>query len=177
MTDEIDDTPLLRRAQADDEAAFGELFRRHYDGVRAFAFRLALDAGAADDIAQETFIKAARTLRTFRGETAFRNWLFRIAMNVTRDWQRKAIRSRLALEDLAAHSGGGRAADFGRIHEALAALTDDLRHAVVLVYYEDLSHAESARILGCAETTISWRLFRARRQLKNLLSAPSQDFA
>ena len=171
MTDDEDDRILLERASAGNEPAFESLFRRHYDAVRAFVFRICLDSGAADDIAQETFIKAARSLGKFRGETAFRNWLFRIAMNATRDWQRSAIRSRLATEEMAERTASHHAADFGRIHEALAALTEDLRHAVALVYYEELSHAESARILGCAEATVSWRIFRAKRQLKKLLSA------
>ena len=63
-----------------------------------------------------------------------------------------------------------RRADFGPVHEALAVLAEDMRHAVVLVYYEGMNHAEAAGILGCAETTVSWRIFRAKRQLKRLLS-------
>lgn len=171
MSDDENDEILSQRARSGDEQAFESLFRRHYDALHAFVFRLSLDAAAAEDIVQETFIKAARSLGQFRGEAAFRNWLYRIAMNTTRDWQRSAIRERLATEEMVEqNTAASPVADFGRVHEALAGLADNLRHAVALVYYEGFSHAESARILGCAETTVSWRIFRAKRQLKHLLS-------
>ncbi len=172
MIDDENDEKLCQRARAGDEQAFECLFRRYYDAIHAFVFRLSLDAGSVDDLAQETFIKAARSLDHFRGDAAFRNWLFRIATNTVRDWQRASIRERVAKEELAGSVGVDvRNPDFALVHDALAGLGDDLRQTVVLVFYEGFSHAESARILGCAETTVSWRIFRAKRQLKKLLSA------
>ncbi|MFV0416346.1 MAG: RNA polymerase sigma factor [Chthoniobacterales bacterium] len=168
MTGDEDDSILSGRAQAGDAEAFEILFQRHYEAVRTFAYRVSLNAGAAEDIAQETFIKAARSLGRFRGDAAFRSWLFQITMNTTRDWQRSSIRERQAMEEVAERSNEKEhPRDFGFVQDALAALKEDLRHVVALVYFEGLSHAESARILNCAEATVSWRIFRAKRQLKN----------
>lgn len=172
MLPDEDDSLLCERARGGCELAFSTLFHRYYSALHAFVFRLCLDAAGAEDIVQEAFIKAARSLPVFRGEASFRNWLYRIAMNTTRDWQRSMIRQEQASEELALQAGDAQAertADFGPVHEALAALSDEMRHAVVLVYYEGLNHAQAAKILGCAETTVSWRIFRARRQLKSLL--------
>jgi RNA polymerase sigma-70 factor (ECF subfamily) len=66
--------------------------------------------------------------------------------------------------------GEARPEGVSEVGDALASLPASLREAVVLVYFEGLNHAEAARVLGCAETTVSWRLFRAKRQLKALLS-------
>jgi len=173
MVSDEDDGILCERARGGCEQAFGALFRRHHGALHAFVFRLCLDATGAEDIVQDSFIKAARSLGSFRGEASFRNWLYRIAMNTTRDWQRAVIRHKQVTEEMALDAGGAEAerpADFGPIHEALAALAEEIRHAVVLVYYEGLNHAQAARVLGCAETTVSWRIFRAKKQLKHLLS-------
>jgi len=173
MVSDEDDSILCDRARGGCEQSFAALFHRHHTALHAFVFRLCLDASGAEDIVQDAFIKAARSLAGFRGEASFRNWLYRIAMNTTRDWQRSAIRQKQAAEELEMDAGVAateRRADFGQVHEALAALAEEMRHAVVLVYYEGMNHAQAARVLGCAETTVSWRIFRARRQLKELLS-------
>jgi len=173
MLSDEDDAILCEKARGGCELAFGALFHRHYGALHAFVYRLCLDASGAEDIVQDAFIKAARSLHNFRGEASFRNWLYRIAMNTTRDWQRSMIRQKQAAEKMALEAGRSaaeRKADFAPVHEALAALADEMRHAVVLVYYEGLNHAQAAGILGCAETTVSWRIFRARRQLKQLLA-------
>lgn len=173
MVSDENDSILCDRARGGCEQSFTTLFHRHHGALHAFVFRLCLDASGAEDIVQDSFIKAARSLASFRGEASFRNWLYRIAMNTTRDWQRVAIRQKQAAEELEVDAGvtaTERRADFGQVHEALAALAEEIRHAVVLVYYEGLNHAQAARVLGCAETTVSWRIFRARRQLKELLT-------
>jgi RNA polymerase sigma-70 factor, ECF subfamily len=171
MSTDEDDQVLCARARDGCEESFETLFRRHHSSLHAFVYRLCLDAACAEDIVQESFIKAARSLQDFRGESSFRNWLYRIAVNSTRSWQRSDIRLRQATEDLTRQQETiEHEQDFSPVHEALASLAEDLRHAVALVYYEDLSHGEAARILGCAEATVSWRIFRAKRRLKHLLS-------
>ena len=171
MSTDEDDQVLCARAREGCEESFEALFRRHHSALHAFVYRMCLDAGSAEDIVQESFIKAARSLHDFRGEASFRNWLYRIAVNSTRSWQRSAVRLREATENLTRqHETVDREPDFSPVRDALASLADDLRHAVALVYYEDLSHGEAARILGCAEATVSWRIFRAKRRLKHLLS-------
>ncbi|MBC8009162.1 MAG: RNA polymerase sigma factor [Burkholderiales bacterium] len=178
--DTLDDPALLGLALRGESAAFATLFARHYPAIHAFAYRLHLCPAEADDIAQETFVQAARSLASFRGEASFKNWLYTIATNKSRDRHRQHVRrSRLGEElatladteapaSLPAHAGDTSAAH-ADVRHALAALAPELREAVALVYYEGLNHAEAARILGCAESTVSWRVFRAKHKLKKAL--------
>jgi RNA polymerase sigma-70 factor (ECF subfamily) len=175
--DEVREKRLVESAANGDAAAFTEIFNRYYPMIHAFAYRLCLEDGHAQDIAQETFIKAARALGSFRAESSLKHWLYRIAANTALDFGRKRAREAkisAAWSEAAAVESETRSSDFSGVGDALASLGDDLRRAIVLVYYEDLSHSEAARILGCAETTISWRVFTAKRKLKRLL-APRED--
>jgi RNA polymerase sigma-70 factor (ECF subfamily) len=76
---------LVIHAAAGNGDAFTELFNRYYPMIHAFAFRNMLESSDAEDIAQETFIKAARSIGGFRGDSSFKNWLYRIALNLCRD--------------------------------------------------------------------------------------------
>lgn len=168
--DEADEAKLIESAVSGDPKSFAILFNNYYPMIYAFAYRLSLSGPDAQDIAQETFIKAARSLVLFRGESSFKNWLYQIAVNGSRDWRRRSMREATATEEMAAGLRGEEwPADFGEVHDALGTLADELRQAIVLVYYEGVNHAQAARICGCAETTISWRLFMAKRKLKKLL--------
>lgn len=182
--DALDDPALLGHASRGDSAAFTELFHRHHAAIHAFAYRLSLCPAEADDIAQDTFVQAARSLATFRGDASFKNWLYTIATNKSRDrFRQRSRRARLGeelatLQDTAGattsstHPAG--ASDpateaHAAVREALSALPPEMREAVALVYYEGLNHAEAARVLGCAESTVSWRIFRAKHKLKKAL--------
>ncbi len=96
---DFSDADLIARVLAhEDQNAFGELVRRHQSPVRAFLARMARgDAHLADDLAQETFLKAWKKLHSFRGNSRFSTWLFGIAFNEFRDAARR--RKELALED------------------------------------------------------------------------------
>ncbi len=173
--DDAEEHSLVDAAARGDTAAFTQLFRRYYSMIHAYAYRFTLSSFDAEDIAQETFVKAARSLPAFRGESSFKSWLYRIAINTSRDWGRlKAKRTRL---DEALKSAGideaPPAANEGAndcVTAALAALPEEQRRAVILVYYDGMNHAEAARLLDCAETTLSWRIFKAKRKLKTVLS-------
>ncbi len=173
---EADEAHLVTQAAAGCAQAFTELFNRYYPMIHAFAFRLSLCPAEAADIAQDTFIQAARALTEFRREASFKNWLYTIAANKSRDRQRSRVRQERVARDLLALAPDATASDFSgsseaalAVRDALSALDGDLREAVTLVYYEGLNHAEAARILGCAETTVSWRIFRAKQKLKKQL--------
>lgn len=176
-----DDAALIGLALAGEGTAFATLFHRHYAAIHAFAYRLALCVGEADDIAQDTFVQAARALPGFRRDASFKNWLYAIAANRARDLLRRRVRQARLGEELAAsvsepsalereheHTSAAHAA----VREALAALSPEQREAVALVYFEGLNHAEAARVLDCAESTVSWRVFRAKQRLKKLLGGP-----
>jgi len=173
---EPDDLTLASDAAAGDSAAFACLFHRHYRMIHSLAYRLSLDVTLAEDIAQEAFVKAARSLGGLQPGSSFKTWLCRIAFNTSTDALRRRQRSGRLAEAWAQHvstDGMGPPADYSHVTHVLAALSEELRQAVALVFYEGLSHREAANILGCAETTVSWRLFRARRQLKKLLTKPN----
>lgn len=170
---ETDEDELISRAQRDEAAAFQELFERFYPMIHAFCYRICLDQAQAQDIAQETFIKAARSLHTYRRESAFKAWLYRIATNASRDWLRQKMR-RNRLAEVIAEQWSEKSAcvgpDHSRVAEALGALPEQLRLAVVLTFYEGMNHATAAKVLDCAEATVSWRVFRAKQKLRKLLS-------
>jgi RNA polymerase sigma-70 factor (ECF subfamily) len=126
----------------------------------------------AEDLAQETFIHAYRHLAGFRAEARFSSWLYRIAVNQCLNWQKQRQRlDRLqqewsALDLEPSGDDGGRAQ---QVQQALLKLPAKQRAAVILTVYDGLTHAEAAAALGCSETTVSWRVFAARRKLKRLL--------
>ena len=174
-TETADEARLIEEAVLGSTSAFTQLFNRYYPMIHAFAYRLSLCPAEAGDIAQDTFVQAARALDGFRREASFKNWLYKIAANKNRDRHRQRVRrARLSVDysilnnvaDVESESENAVA-----VREALADLPSVMREAVTLVYYEGFSHAETARILGCAETTVSWRVFRAKQKLKHALRA------
>jgi RNA polymerase sigma-70 factor (ECF subfamily) len=144
--------------------------------IHSLCYRMTGTIDDADDLAQETFIHAYQHLDRFRGDARFSSWLYRIAVNRCLNWRKRKLRQ----ERLHQHWGeeitvniDGRRADL--IQQALMKLSAKQRAAVILTFYDGLTHAEAARTLGCSETTISWRLFAARAKLKRLLKPLSRD--
>jgi RNA polymerase sigma-70 factor (ECF subfamily) len=172
--EEVPEAQLVTGAQSGDAKSFEVLFNRYYDMIHAFAYRVCLVETEADDIAQETFIRAARGISSYRATASFKNWLYRVAHNALIDWGRQAARQRHKENQFAAElesRSQARTPDYADIHAALKQLSPDLREAVALVYFEEMNHREAADALGCAETTISWRIFRAKGVLKKLLGS------
>ena len=171
---DVPENELVSKAQSGDPQSFELLFDRYYDMIHAFAYRVCLVETEADDIAQETFIRAARGIAGYRGTASFKNWLYRIAHNATIDWGRRTSRQKDGLAGFTNEMetrSASRSADFGGVHRALRELSPDLREAVALVYFEEMNHREAAEAMGCAETTVSWRIFRAKSALKKLLGS------
>ena len=172
--EEVPEAQLVTGAQSGDAKSFEVLFNRYYDMIHAFAYRVCLVETEADDIAQETFIRAARGISSYRATASFKNWLYCVAHNALIDWGRQAARQRHKENQFAAElesRSQARTPDYADIHAALKQLSPDLREAVALVYFEEMNHREAADALGCAETTISWRIFRAKGVLKKLLGS------
>lgn len=162
----------MRNALAGCEKAWADLFRMHYHRVYAFAFRSGLSAEDAEDAAQEVFVKAARYLETFKGDSAFKNWLYGIAHHAVMDLLRKRGRREVLLERLHENDTTSKcsaAAKHTEVGDVLGQLPDDLRMAVVLIYYEGKTHKEASKIMDCAETTVSWRIYIAKKRLRKLL--------
>lgn len=173
------DDRLVARARSGDRRAFSHLVERHYPAIHRFAWRCCGDAAEADEVAQETLIRIARGLGRFEGRARFSTWCLGIALNCARDIRRAGARrdavlreaaAMAALEAAATDDAGAEAEAEDALWDAVRALPDGQREAVLLVHVEGLSHREAADALGCAEATVSWRLFAARRRLKSDLA-------
>lgn len=179
MLDEIEpsDFDLIASAQAGDSAAFGRLVERHYDFIHRVAWRWSGRRADTEDIAQEVCARLGRAIRTYRGGGAFTTWLYAMTMNAARDLVRKSARETAKAEAFGLHAlveGQGAPGPDDRaerLWDAVRRLPDKQRDAVLLVYGEELSHAEAADAMACAEATVSWHIHEAKKRLKALLSA------
>lgn len=169
-----DESRLITRSREGDWEAFAGLVRLHQRMIHSLAYRMSGSLADADDLAQEPFIRAYHGLADYRATAKFSSWLYRIALNVCLRWRTAERRRATVNTEWLAAAGTAGAPDrrLGRLQEALVQLAPKLRAAVVLTAFEGRSHAEAADLLGCRETTVSWRLFAARRQLARLLGTP-----
>ena len=181
--DERSDEALVNEARNGSPAAFSELAKRHRQKVFRLIFGMSGNAADADDLAQEAFLAAYRSLARFRGRSGFSTWLYRIAVNTTLNFLKKRGREKSRVEfseDLPVGAGPGRPPGDpearslrteleARVREAVDALPPRLRAAFVLVTDRGMSHAEAGRVLGCSENTVSWRMHKARRALRSRL--------
>lgn len=162
---------LLERCLGGDVMAFEALFHRYYDMIYGLIYKHCGNAHDAEDIVQEAFIKAARAISGFRGEASFKNWMCRIALNQAEDHRRKGSRRAELLEQYSHPEASSLLPEASaQMNEALQKLSEKERAAVLLVFDQEMSHAEAAEACNCSETTISWRIFVAKRKLKSLLS-------
>jgi len=167
------DAELVAQAVAGDRASFGALLERHYDRMHRIAWRLTGSGTDAEDIVQDVCCALVRKIRLFRGEAKFATWLIGIVVNACHDHRRRAgafarMRERFGVVVGLAPQPDGR--DLFRatwLASEIARLSPEVRSAVVLVAGEGLSHAEAAEVLGCAESTVSWRLHEARKRLRD----------
>jgi RNA polymerase sigma-70 factor (ECF subfamily) len=173
------DDALMRRVQANDEAALGVLMERWELPVKSLIARIVLNAREAEELAQETFVRLWQQRGKFRAEAAFRPWLFAIAVNLARNrlrWWRR--RPEVALDEWESTADGGNSAAAGlereeraaAVRRAIAELPLELREAIVLFEYEQLSHAEIGTALGVTPKAVETRLYRAREKLRKTLA-------
>ncbi|WP_327751831.1 sigma-70 family RNA polymerase sigma factor [Sphingobium sp. SJ10-10] len=176
------DAELAALALAGQQSAYGELMRRHRDGVFRLARGHAGDATEALDITQETFISAFAALARYDGARPFRLWIARIAINKCHDWaRRRAVRRFFTfarpIEEAGVVADAAPTpeeavqsqAELARIHAAIAALPGNLKDVLVLRGIEGISQAEAAQILGVSEKAVETRLYRARNKLAEQL--------
>jgi len=171
-----DESTLVIQSQNGDQVAFETLVREHQRMIDSLCYRMTGSLDDAKDLTQETFIQAHRHLASFRAKARFSSWLYRIAMNQCLNWQKNRLRQQRlqkqwSEQSAAIEQSGAAVQDLSEaIQSALLRLAPKQRAAVVLTVYDGLNHAEAAKILGCSETTVSWRLFAARTKLRRLLS-------
>jgi RNA polymerase sigma-70 factor (ECF subfamily) len=180
-----DEQALIERIRGGDSEAFYDLVRPHERAIYVTAYSILQDPSEAEDVAQETVLKAFRNLHQFRGDARFSTWLVTIAINESR--MRLRSRQRLRLESLDAPDDPdyvplqlrdwreipSQALERQELREALtralAALDDKYREVLVLRDVQLLSVAETAGILGITPGNVKVRLLRARLQMRDRL--------
>ncbi len=180
---------LVQRAQRGDLGAYDDLIRKYQERIYGLAYHLTSNHEEANDIAQETFIKAWKALRGFKGDASFYTWLYRIAYNHTLNHlkSRRVRTPHLSLNDLdvnaendpdlvalasdrTPHRDANLSELSERLNTALQKLSEEHRTVVTLHDIEGLPHEEIARIVGVNSGTVRSRLHYARQQLQGWLS-------
>ncbi len=170
---EPSDETLIALAISGDGGAFTRLIDRHYDRIYRLAWRWLGDQTEAEDVAQDVCVRIAKALPAFRQEAAFATWAYRVTYNAAidrlRERQRISPRAPSELMKLIDAPGDTTAETqllARELWDDVRRLPPQQRDAVLLIYAEDLSHAEAATIMGCTEATVSWHLHAARKALK-----------
>src|SRR3982075_4427366 len=185
----LNDDELVARSMGGDAESFNQLILRWERPIYALAYRVIGREEDARDVAQETFLRAFRALKGFRGQAKFSSWLYRIALNLCRDWIRRERRAPVvqppedvdliemaaaaepseSIEDLVARK------DLSRlVEQAMALLPEDQRTAIVLKEYHGLTFQEIAELVGCPLSTGKTRLYQGVIVLRRELAKNSK---
>src|ERR1700756_3391163 len=186
---DVSELDLVRRCQAGDTEAFDELVTRYRTRVFSMIYNMVRNEQDAWDLAQDSFVKAWKSIKRFRGRSSFYTWIYRIMMNVTIDWLRKKQVKGAGAEfddavelkeidpasrtvpkaDPLPHQRMERSEIRARIDKAIAQLSPEHRAVILMKETEDMQYQEIAEALGCSIGTVMSRLFYARKKLQNLL--------
>jgi RNA polymerase sigma-70 factor (ECF subfamily) len=181
----LTDRELVDRAREGDARAFGQLVRRHQQRIHRLAMHLLRNRAEAEDVMQETFIRAYRALARFDGRSEPYTWFYRITINLSLNVLRSRKSQRMTTEAddprldaviSARHAVDDPPMNAARkqLYTALARgideLSETLRATLVLVCIDGRSHEEAAAILGAPEGTIAWRVHEARRKLREYMA-------
>ncbi len=190
MGEKNNDLELVKRVQAGDKSAYDVLVRKYQHKIIKLISRYVHDPEAAQDVAQEAFLKAYRGLSSFRGDSAFYTWLYRIAINTAKNYlvaqgrrspdqdidvqEAEYFEGATALKENATPERQLLTEEIERtVFRAMKELPDDLKTAITLREIEGMSYEQIAEAMDCPIGTVRSRIFRAReaidRQLKPLL--------
>lgn len=168
----------IQAAQGGDRGAFAQLVELYWDRLYRWLYHLTRDRHSAEDLTQETFLKALAALGSFRSGSNFRAWIFRIGHNNFVNRKRAERRTRVALpDDVAASSVGNTESQVENkealeaVNRAIAELPSEFRSALLLRVEEGLSFREVAKVMGITEETARWRVFKARQKLVKVLGS------
>src|SRR5665213_978154 len=185
---EIDDSELVNRAQREDLGAYDQLVRRYQERIYATVYHMTSNHEDANDLVQDTFVKAYRALKSFKGDASFYTWIYRIAVNKTINFlKQRKNKHHFSLNDLDFNTENnpdlvalisdktpvrevGLAELQKKLNEALMKLSEPHRMVVVLHDVQGQSHDEIAEVMGCNIGTVRSRLFYARQQLQGHLA-------
>lgn len=164
----------------DDHRAFARLVDEYSPGLHSFIYNLTLgNAALTDDIAQETFIKAYTGMKSFKGVSRFRTWLYRIAYNEFTDQMRKRVPEddiNSYAEQIVSGETSDRSYQLGHdLSAAMASLSETERTAVLLFYYDDRPLKEVAKIMDMPEGTVKSHLSRAKSKMAKTINEYRND--
>jgi RNA polymerase sigma factor (sigma-70 family) len=176
----VEDAPLIARVVADDDRhAFATLVRRHQSAVRSFLLRLCCGDGAlADDVAQETFLRAYQRIGSYRSEGGFDSWLFSIAYRSfasekrRRHWSAEELKEEPEVAEFGTQNAGETTADIAR---AMRHLREPERARLSLCYQWGMSHREMANVLDYPVGTVKTHIARGKEKLRAHLSSYNQQ--
>lgn len=188
MTNREIDQQLVARARQGDKNAFGLLVSKYQRKVQRLLSRLVRDPAEVEDLTQETFIKAYRALDSFRGDSAFYTWLYRIAINTAKNHLMASNRRPMVNATVHETEEGETWDELDTlsdsetpenllltqeiaqtVEEAIQSLPEELRTAITLRELEGLSYEEIAQVMGCPIGTVRSRIFRAREAIAHRL--------
>ena len=194
MSDREVDQQLVERAQRGDKHAFELLVSKYQRKLARLLSRFIRDATEVEDVTQEAFIKAYRALPTFRGDSAFYTWLYRIGINTAKNYlaamgRRAPTTTEIDSEEAEGFEDGDQLRDLNTpenqmmsrqvaetVNQTLESLPEELRSAITLREIEGLSYDDIADIMNCPIGTVRSRIFRAREaiaaKLRPLLDTP-----
>ena len=192
---DVSESDLVKRSQAGDTEAFDELVIRYRTRVFSMIYNMVHSEQDAWDLAQDSFVKAWKSIGRFRGQSSFYTWIYRIVMNVTIDWLRKKqikgggaefddtiqltevdpASKTVPKKEALPHEAMERGEIRRRIEKAIAQLSPEQRAAILMKEIEGMQYHEIAEALGCSIGTVMSRLFYARKKLQNLLRDVYED--
>lgn len=170
------DHELIYGAQGGDRASFAALVERHYRFMFKVAWQWCGVREDAEDIAQETAIKIAAHIDSFKFDSTFTTWIYRIVINTAKDYykakNRKMAREQPIYEDVQ-YMSPDPSPEQNMMHKdvlkALAELPEALKETIILVCWQGMSHREAGEVLACPEGTVSWRVHEARKKIAEAL--------
>ncbi|GJQ56301.1 MAG: RNA polymerase sigma-H factor [Rhodocyclaceae bacterium] len=188
MAEQTSDQLLVQNVQQGDRRAFDVLVLRYQQRIVKLIMRYVHDPAEAQDVAQEAFIKAYRALPSFRGESAFYTWLYRIAINTAKNHlvslQRRPVDYSLDLQDQENYEANARLRDEDSpegialqaelrqaVERTISTLPEELRTAIMLREIDGLSYEEIATAMECPVGTVRSRIFRAREAIDASIAA------
>ena len=177
------DEHLVEQAKQGDIEAFTKLVRRFQKKIYHTILSLTKNHQDANDLAQETFMQAFKSLRNFKQSSTFYTWIYRIAMNLTLNFlkrRKKDEKREVFAEDYSLERSFGSSTLSPERHSLKKELSEKLKEAIdslpltykasfILVVFQGMTHSQAARVLSCSERTVSWRMHRARKMLQEKL--------
>ena len=187
MSEREVDQQLVERAQRGDKRAFELLVEKYQRKLARLLSRLIRDPGEVEDVTQEAFVKAYRALPSFRGDSAFYTWLYRIGINTAKNYlvamgRRAPTSTAIDTEDAEGYESGEQLRDINTpesllltkeiattVNAAIESLPEELRSAIQLRELEGMSYEEIAKLMDCPIGTVRSRIFRARETIAERL--------